>query len=441
MNRERPVPYPYQETGADFLARRPAGLLADGPGLGKTIQAALAAQQTKPNDVLVITPATAVPNWHREWGLWGPPCDLEVISFEKSIREPKRRHDLVIVDESHYCKTRGAQRTRSALGLAKLARYRWLLSGTPYKHPGDLWPMMYALFPGVLKQLGISTYEQWFNRFCKWTLTQYGPRVYDVQNLHELNPFLKRLMLRRLLPDVGIQLPPLRVDLSLLPRSTDFTKALREFGANVADLERRIQYEKAHDCGACRGLGTVWGEDCTKCDGSGVVEGSRSRLRRLVGEFTAPHVAGIIAQELEDDEYHKIVVMAHHRSVLDLLERKFDRFGVVRLDGSTSARKKQYAIDEFTESAHIRVFLAQQTAAGIAINLQVSSEIVLVEPDWDPDKNAQAILRIHRIGSKYPCRARLFAAAGTIHEGVMRVAANKIRMQVEQGLLKQGEAA
>ena len=144
--------YDYQKTGRDFLAARARAYLGDGPGLGKTIQAAVAAKMVKPKNTLIIAPASAVPNWEREWGVWGPTCDLEIMSFEKTVSETKKklwRYDLVVIDEVHYCKTRTAQRTKAALTLAKIADRSWLLSGTPMpSHPGELWAPIYALWPG-----------------------------------------------------------------------------------------------------------------------------------------------------------------------------------------------------------------------------------------------------------------------------------------------------
>ena len=75
-----------------------------------------------------------------------------------------------------------------------------------------------------------------------------------------------------------------------------------------------------------------------------------------------------------------------------------------------------------------RIFLAQQTAAGIGITLTAATEIVLVEPSWSPEDNLQAIKRIHRIGQKHPCRARLFAVPDSIDAAIMKSTARKMKM-------------
>ena len=58
--------YPYQIDGAAFLANRKAALLADDPGLGKTLQAIRALDLARVLKVLVVCPAGVVENWRRE---------------------------------------------------------------------------------------------------------------------------------------------------------------------------------------------------------------------------------------------------------------------------------------------------------------------------------------------------------------------------------------
>lgn len=430
--------YPYQNVGADFLASRRYAYLADGMGMGKSVQFCLAARQIDPRSTLMICPAAAVENWYREWERWGPDRPFKVVSYNKACEMDLRRYALVGGDEAHYAKNRAAQRTKVLLRFAKAADQAALLSGTPMpNHPGELYPAIYALWPGVMRRLGLKNYNDWFNYFCKWRITDYGPRVYDTQNEDKLKPFLQRLMLKRSKKDVGLQLPPLRVDVSLLPANSAFAASLQSYGRDPADLKRRMENEERHDCPRCRGTGDEPGNEqfmCRRCKGSGDQEGSMSRLRRLLGEYKAPFIADQIFEELDTDQYNKIVVMAYHRSVLEVFRAKLMKFGVTGFDGSTPSKARQIAIDTFTMNDSCRVFVAQQGAAGVAVNLQVSSEIVLVEPDWSPDKNAQAIMRIHRIGTGNPCRARYFAVAGTLDEQVLRVESAKVERQVNFGL-------
>ncbi|MCH7602091.1 MAG: SWF/SNF helicase family protein, partial [Planctomycetes bacterium] len=145
-------------------------------------------------------------------------------------------------------------------------------------------------------------------------------------------------------------------------------------------------------------------------------------------------IASILHEELSDGQYDKVVVFCQHHSVLDIFREKLEEFGLVGFTGGASGLARTEAIDEFTNNPNTRVFLAQQTAAGIAINLQVAAEVVLVEPSWTPDDNYQAMKRIHRIGQTRSCRARIFAVGDSLDEPIMESVARKMKMQEDIGL-------
>lgn len=400
--------YPFQMTGVGHLMSGRRRYLADVMGLGKTVQACRAAAELDVRDALVVAPASALENWGREWQLHGPrQARVEFVSYDRLTRKPHQyrgAHRLVVLDEAHYVKSRGAQRTLAALTVARAAERAFLLSGTPMpNHPGELWAPIRALWPAIPRALGIESYTEWLDRFCRWQHTPYGIKVWGAKNGAVLRPYLQQIMLRRTLATAGLQLPPLRIDVSLLPREPDDVSLMEE--AELAGLERAMEQAAAAD--------------------------KLSSARRLLGAIKAPRVARIIAEELRTEQYKKVVVLAHHHDTLDLLREALAEFGVVGFTGRDAPAARQVAIDAFTNSPKARVFLGQQTAAGVAVNLQVATEVVLVEPSWSPDDNAQAMKRIHRIGSTLPCRARIFAIVDTLDEAVMQVTARKTRMQFE----------
>jgi SNF2 family DNA or RNA helicase len=54
------------------------------------------------------------------------------------------------------------------------------------------------------------------------------------------------------------------------------------------------------------------------------------------------------------------------------------------------------------------------TAAGVGLNLQVASNVVLAELSWTDAEQTQAIDRVHRIGQDQPVTAWRIIAAQTI---------------------------
>ena len=393
--------YPYQLDGVAFLAGAPRRYLADEMGVGKTVQACAACQYLNLKRVLVIAPASTRPNWRYEFESWGPRgATLTAVSYDRLSRNRDnysgKDYDVVILDEAHYCKSRRAKRSCAALSIAAEAPRAWLLSGTPMpNHPGELWYPLRMLWPDLVDK----SYQKFFDRFVIWRATEWGPKPVGLKDKAGLRELLRQVMMRRTVDSIGVQLPPLRVDVQLTPRVD-----LEEYLGEDAPVLAALAAEERAD------------------------EASLSRLRKLLGVAKAPFVASVLKDELESGAYGKLVVLAHHRDVLDLLEDALSDLGVVRVDGSSTDRQREQAIDGFRADPSKRVFLGQQTAAGTGVNLQVANELVLLEPSWVPAENHQAIKRIHRIGSNQPCRARIFAISGTLDEAVMRTIANKTRM-------------
>ena len=112
----------------------------------------------------------------------------------------------------------------------------------------------------------------------------------------------------------------------------------------------------------------------------------------------------------------KVVFFAKHLDVMDAAEELFARRGV----GSTSIRGDQTrtardeAIYSFTHDPDVHVIVCSLTAAGVGINLQVSSNVVLSELSWTNAEQTQAIDRVHRIGQTEPVTAWRIIAAQTI---------------------------
>ena len=130
--------FPYQQTGAQYLAANVRAILGDEMGIGKTGQAAVAAEMVGAQRVLVICPASLRVNWAREFKDFcdTQPAQLEIVSYNKAVDRAEELSsqvwDLVICDEAHYCKNKDSKRTIAALGLIGSKALRlWLLTGTP----------------------------------------------------------------------------------------------------------------------------------------------------------------------------------------------------------------------------------------------------------------------------------------------------------------------
>lgn len=399
--------YPYQREGVDFLKERRRAYLADEMGLGKTVQALVAAHELGLASVMVVCPASVTGNWEREAETWAPGVTVRAVSYTSFAmgKRPLSKPDVLILDEAHYVKNPKAKRTKAVVNFIRHhtgeGLHVWMLSGTPMPNdPRELYVPARILNPAATK--GFTAWK-WRNTFCQIIPGHFGPKVVGVRNAGRLRDIFQHSFKGRRLSDVALELPPLRITTQSLDLDGDLPEEIQE-------LYEAMEAEEA--------------------DTEGV-----SRLRRLLGELKAPLVAAQLREEWLDRLWDHIVVMAHHRAVLDTLEQEFDSRDIrtVRVDGSTPQSKRQERVELF-QAGDVPVFLGQQTAAGIGLTLTQASELVLVEPSWSPSDNDQAIKRIHRISQDAPCRARIFTIRGTLDEAVMGVITRKTRMIQEVGL-------
>ena len=135
---------------------------------------------------------------------------------------------------------------------------------------------------------------------------------------------------------------------------------------------------------------------------------------RRIGQAKAGLAADYAAQLARSAG--KVVFFAKHVDVMDVAEETFAKLGIryssIRGDQTSAVRQKQ--IDAFVNDADVAVAVCSLTAAGVGINLQVASNIVLAELSWTAAEQTQAIDRSHRIGQTEPVTAWRIIAAQTI---------------------------
>ena len=85
-------------------------------------------------------------------------------------------------------------------------------------------------------------------------------------------------------------------------------------------------------------------------------------------------------------------------------------------------------IDRFQNDPRCRVFIGQITAAGTAVTLTATNQVLFAETSWSPGDLVQAAKRCHRIGQRRPVFVRILALSDSLDEAVSRVLAGKARM-------------
>lgn len=432
--------FPFQVEGAMWLAARRHALLADEMGLGKSAQAIAAADDILAQRILVICPAVARINWSREFNKFSlytrrfhvalsskerPPASMSLIcSYDLAVRffDDGRwlgHFDLVILDEAHFLKNFEAKRTRAVLGdggIARRAKTIWALTGTPMpNHPGELWVLLYTFGATTL------SYSAFTTRFCEFAIggNPKKPALRVAGLKHEALPELRKLLagvcLRRRTAQV-MDLPPLLIsDFVVEPGPIESSgEVMAIIEAQAAKLEAEI--------GPMLGLSPDALFAMLEA-----LAGSVASLRRYCGLRKVAATADLVAQEIDAGCYKKIIIFAIHRDVVAALAARLSKYGVVVVNGGVGAVRAQAAVDAFQNDPNCRIFIGNIQAAGTAITLTASSQVLFIEQSWTPGDNAQALKRAHRISQRNTVVVRCLGLAGSIDERVNAVLRRKLR--------------
>jgi SNF2 family DNA or RNA helicase len=410
---------PEQIEGAKFLAERPAALLADEPGFGKSAQAIAACDRIGARNILVITTASARINWLNEFKLWSDTkrdgvawldtktktCKpgVTVVAWSNvlysGVYTPLSRFDwdVVILDESHYAKNITAKRTKIVYGhITPRAKNVWCLTGTPIPNaPNDLYPMLRACFPKLLEG---ASHDSFIKQFCITQPRYINGQLRDIivggKNMNALGERLRPVMLRRKTEG----LPPIRYSVYALHSDTL---------PDESDIDVQAVLEAAQS-GSTNDLDLHLGT-----------------IRRATGVLKARAAAALIAEELQNG-LDKIVLFGWHREALDILAEHLAVFNCARIDGATHGAARQAAVEKFQKDKTCRVFIGQIQAAGEAITLTAAAQVLFVETSFIPKDMAQAVRRILRRGQTRPCLCRIAALSGSIDEALMRIVQRKV---------------
>ena len=149
-----------------------------------------------------------------------------------------------------------------------------------------------------------------------------------------------------------------------------------------------------------------------------------AELRRITGLAKVQPVIEQLKDELAGG-LKKIVLFAHHKDVITGLLDGLKDYNPVALFGGVSPSARQTAIDSFQNNPEIRIFIGQLAAAGTAITLTAASDVLFIESSWVPAENAQAAMRVHRIGQKDSVLIRFATLAGSLDEWITETVRRK----------------
>ncbi len=328
-----------------------------------------------------------------------------------------QKHRTYIFDESHYCKSPDAQRTKAAIKMAKSAPKDGIvlcLTGTPVTNrPAEYAPQLDIL--GKLGEFG----GKWgfYRRYCAAFRDRFGQwNILGNSNLDELNDRLRgACYIRRTKDQVLSELPPVRHN-TLIVEGTD--AGLKEYRKAEADI---INYLMDRAREIAEELGLSPNSEAVRAK----MRAERNEhlvrigvLRKLAAKAKMPAVIEWIESRIE--EGHKVVVAAHHREIVDELAQKY---GNLKIQGGMNVEDVEENKKVFQEKsvAESPVIVLSVQAAKTGHTLTASQNVLFVELPWTPSDVDQTYSRCHRLGQMGSVTATYLLCSGTIDEKIYGV--------------------
>ena len=459
-------PFPYQRAGVEYMLPRPAVLLADQQGLGKTIQSLIIINMRDPVEALIVCPSILKYQWLKQARKWMIGHITAYVYESKKIRYYKSqltRHNkqtvlhiinydilekfydrlsrlninFFIADESHKIKTPTAKRTKISQDLAKKCKWKMFITGTPiYNKPKDLYVVLNLIDPGMF-----NNFNAFAERYCgaKRVSVGKGKKVMKFEgatNVEELNTILRaNYMVRRMTSDVLKDLPEKIKDVIVLNES-DLDGVVKKEQKAIEDskLEEETLKKEAEQLRELAKDNQAY-EEVYKDKVKKLREvkfknfGEISRIRKELAVKKVPYVVDFVKETLENsnDEQSKIVVFAHHTEVIETIARELKEFNPVVIMGKTNEQERQRAIELFRHKNNTRVFIGSMGASGTGVDgLQDNcNTVVFAELDWTPALVDQAEARLRRIGQKNTVWVYHIVADGSIDSRIVKLMMEK----------------
>lgn len=425
---------PYQRAGVSYAANARRCFIADEMGLGKTIQAIATLEHVGDSyPAVIVCPPSLVLNWATEYAKWLPNRRVATVTGRKSFPEAGT-YDVVVVgysnistwekqltghqsyvfDESHYAKTPTAQRTKSAVKIARSAPSSGMtlcLTGTPVTNRPNEYASQLDIL-GRLKDFG----GLWgfYRRYCAAFQDRFGQwNISGHSHLDELNDRLRgTCYIRRTKDQVLSELPPVLHSKVVVDGDSSVMKEYKKAEADIilyiAERARELarqQGKPMHGAAIAAMIRAEANEHLVRL----------SVLRKIAAKAKMAIAEEWIQQHV--DAGKKVVVAAHHRDIVDEIARKY---GNLKIQGGMNVEDVEECKRKFqtlpVEDAPVIVLSIQ--AAKTGHTLTASEDCLFIELPWTPADVDQTYSRLHRIGQKGSVTSTYLLTNGTIDEEI-----------------------
>ncbi|KAI5274345.1 hypothetical protein E4T47_02572 [Aureobasidium subglaciale] len=465
----------YQMEGLNWLYYKwythKNAILADEMGLGKTIQI-ISFLATLVSDwncfpFLVVVPNSTCANWRREVKQWAPSlrvvayfgskeardltyryelfardsrelrCHIVVTSYDCAADDSARKFfrsipwQALIVDEGQRLKSDKSQ-LYSALASLK-APFKVLMTGTPLQNSAR---ELFNLLQFLDDTFDASQLEERFQEL-------------DQAKIQELHGIIRPFFLRRTKAQVLTFLPPMaqvivpvsmstvqkKLYKTILAKNPDLMRAIFQGAKELRPTERASLNNILMQLRKCLCHPFVYSTEIEERNVSQAVS-----HRNLVDASGKLQLLETLLPKLKE-RGHRVLIFSQFLNMLTMVEDFLDGLEMrcQRLDGTLSSLEKQKRIDEFNApDSQLFAFLLSTRAGGVGINLATADTVIILDPDFNPHQDIQALSRAHRIGQKKKVLCFQIVTRASAEEKIMSYGRRK--MALDHVLIEQMDA-
>jgi len=448
--------FPYQVDGIKFIAEANGRcLIADEPGLGKTIQA-LGALKFYPEmrPALWVCKTTLRLQALKEAIDWCGPemmgqiiehgkmfimpnLNLYIVSMDLLRNIPTEKleeipYKTIIADEIQHFKNPDSSRTAELRKLVSRAEYFIPLSGTPWKNRGsEYYPVLNMLKPEMFPSPKHFK-NVWVDQYLDKDTGKY--REGGIRNIPAFREKTKGFIIRRMRDDVLPDLPKINRKIRFVDMDALYQKSYDKSESKVAEMIKAAMI-----------------------DGRPMkdIAAMIMQLKHITGLAKVRALVDDAQEWIENvpDEFEKLTIFHHHIDVgnniqdgnageyegLDnwLVKNGYNKS--LRLFGGKSGEERDNVINEFKKDKRNRILIGSTLASGEGLNIQFCQHAFMLERQWNPQNEEQAELRFSRPLTKndlpeylHPIAERqvsidipYFIAAGTVDEILTNIVERK----------------
>ena len=379
----------YQMFGAQFMMQQKRTLLGDDMGLGKTVQALAAMchlHALGQKLFLVVAPNSVLINWEREvtthTGLkpfvlhgtqrlaycaeWSKSGGVGITTYDTAgVLLPHIANiDMLVVDEAHKIKNPKAKRTQRITFAASKAPIVALMSGTALENRLSELHALVCLAQPEIKAA------------ADYLLSSARPSAEEARRR------IASAYLRRTQADVLSELPEMtKVD--------EYVSLSEEEQHTEEAMKPHVQNQR---------IATTIGMG----DGNSA---KYDRLKELLEFYRA--------------NGDKVVIFSAFRQVLNDVAAICG--GCEQITGEVSPSKRMGMIDRLKAKQGFGCLALQVEAGGQGLNIQFARVVILMEPQFKPSTENQAIARVHRMGQGRKVIVHRLIAKDSIDEDLVEL--------------------